>query len=217
MTRSLEYLDAINHLPAGAMLVVPGVEWEEYEEVLNDLGHRPGLRISYDTGKLEIVSPLPEHGICEALLSCLARAFAEAMNLPLEDLASTTWKRSKLQKGVEPDGCFYVANASRIIGKRTIDLNVDPPPDIVLEIDITSDSLAKFPIYAALGVPEIWHCDGDRVEIYFLKSGTYEKTQSSAFLLGLTGSTLTEFLGIGKAQGQTATLDLFRRRIRPKA
>jgi Uma2 family endonuclease len=214
MTRSTDFLEAIAHLPAGSTLVVPDVDWESYEELLENLSDRPALRVSYDTGRLEIVSPLPKHEGCKEILAFLARAFADETDTPLESLGSTTWKRRKLLKGVEPDGCFYVANAARIIGKEDIDLNVDPPPDIAIEIDVTNSSLSKFPIYAALGVPEMWCCDGKNVQIHFLKDGVYTKTEASAFLAGLTGVLLTEFLGVGKAQGQTATLKLFRHRIR---
>jgi Uma2 family endonuclease len=214
MTRTTDFLEAIAHLPAGATLVLPDVDWESYEGLLDSLSDRPGLRVSYDTGRLEIVSPLPRHEIYKEILACLVRGFAEETDTPLESLGSTTWKRRKLLKGAEPDGCFYVANASRITGKEDLDLNVDPPPDIAIEIDTTRSSLSKFPIYAALGVPEMWRCDGKTVEIHRLKDGAYVKTEASAFLVGLTGAILTEFLGVGKAQGQTATLKLFRQRIR---
>jgi Uma2 family endonuclease len=214
MTRNADYLEVIERLPAGAVLVVPGVEWEAYEKLLTDLEVHPALRVSYDAGNLEVTSPLPEHEICEVLLSCLARAFAEETGTPLENLGSTTWKHRKLRKGIEPDGCFYVANASRVIGKPTIDLDVDPPPDIAVEIDTTHASLAKFPIYAALGVPEIWRCDGSRVEFYSLQEGAYISTETSTFLVGLSSATLTEFLRVGKAQGQTRALELFRHRLR---
>ena len=82
-------------------------------------------------------------------------------------------------KGAEPDGSFYVQNADAIIGKRRIDLSVDPPPDVVVEIDITSESLSKFPIYAAFGVPEIWRYDGRAAQIYHLVNQSYVETDAS--------------------------------------
>src|SRR6266516_1204094 len=182
-TRSAEYLEAINHLPAGAILVVPGVGWEQYESLLDDLDARPGVRISYDGGRLEIMSPLPAHEKYKEFISDLARAFAEETSLPLEKLGSTAWKRRRIQKGIEADACFYVANAHRIVGKRKIDLESDPPPDIAVEIDTTNESSSKFPIYAALGVPEIWVYDGKQVEIYCLKDESI-KTDTSNFLVG---------------------------------
>src|SRR5262245_35114566 len=173
MTRSTDFLEAIAHLPAGATLVVPDVDWESYEELLDSLSDQPGLRVSYDTGRLEIVSPLPKHEIYKEILACLVRAFAEKTNAPLESFGSETWRRRKLRKGAEPDACFYVANAPQVTGKEDLDLNVDPPPDIVIEVDTTRSSLSKFPIYAALGVPEMWRCDGKTVETHRLKDGAY--------------------------------------------
>ena len=112
--RTAGYLEAIEHLPEGAILVVPGVSWEEYEELLGDLGARPGVHVSYDQGRLEIMSPLREHEKCKEFISDLARAFAEENNFTLEKFGSTTWKRRRLKKGTEPDACFYVATARSI-------------------------------------------------------------------------------------------------------
>jgi len=213
-TRSAEYLDAINHLPTGAILVVPGVGWDQYEDLLNDLVDRPGVRVSYDGGRLEIMSPLPEHEEYKEFISDLARAFSEETGIPLEKRGSATWKRQRIQRGVEPDTCFYVANAERSAGKRKIDLESDPPPDIAVEIDITNESLSKFPIYAGLGVPEIWRYDGSRVRIYHLEGDAYIETDASRFLRHLPSSMLTEFLDLSKTQSQTAALAAFRQRIR---
>jgi len=165
-TRTAEYLEAIDHLPAGAILIFPEVSWEQYENVLEDLIDRPGLRISYDEGRLEIMSPLPEHEDYKGFISHAVRTLCDELGIELEPRGSATWKRKRIRKGAEPDTCFYVANARRIIGKRKLDLDSDPPPDIVVEVDTTNESLSQFPIYAALGVPEIWRYDGKRVQMY---------------------------------------------------
>ena len=215
-TRSAEYLEAIDHLPAGAILVVPRVGWEQYEDLLNDLADRPGVRVSYDGGRLEIMSPLLEHEEYKEFISDLARAFSEETGAPLEKRGSATWKRRKIQKGVEPDTCFYVANAHQIVGRRKIDLESDPPPDIAVEIDTTNESLSKFPIYAALGVPEIWRYDGKRVQMYRLTGDTYVETDASSFFRDLSSSMLTESLELSKTQSQTEALKAFRQRIRAR-
>ncbi len=215
-TRSAEYLEAIDHLPLGATLVFRQVSWEQYEELLEDLGDRPGLRVSYDEGRLEIMSPLPEREEYKDSIYSLVRAFAEELGITLETRGSATWKRRKLRKGSEPDTCFYVANAERIIGRRKIDLESDPPPDIVVEIETTNESLAKFPIDAALGVPEIWRYDGRQTQFYELAGRTYGEVSVSSFFPGLTAQLLTEFLDLSKSQGQTKALTAFRRRIRAR-
>jgi Uma2 family endonuclease len=99
-------------------------------------------------------SPSAEHEEYKELVLRLVQA-ADRLGIPLETRGSTTFKRRGIAKGVEPDTCFYVARAREVIGKRTIDLETDPPPDIAAEIDIANESLAKLPVYAALGVPEL--------------------------------------------------------------
>jgi Uma2 family endonuclease len=214
-TRGAEYLEAIEHLPAGAILVFPEIPWEEYESLLEDLVDRPGLRVSYDEGRLEIMSPLSEHEDYKDFILQLTRLLSEEFNIPLEPRGSTTWKRRKLRKGAEPDTCFYVTNAHRIIGKRFIDLESDPPPDIVVEIDTTNESMSKFPIYGALGVPEIWQYNGKRVQMYALSPELHYLTiPASRFFPTLTDSLLNEALEESKTQGHTEALRTFRGRVR---
>ena len=204
---------AIDHLPPGSMLVVPCVSWEQYEELLTDLGDRHGLRVSYDRGRLQIMSPSDEHEEYGDSILRLAQTLSEVLGVPLESRGSATWKRGALQRGVEPDTCFYVANAHRVIGRRRIDLDVDPPPDVVVEIDITNESLSKFPIYAALGVPEIWRYDGARVQMFTLSGDRYVSANESRFFPALSCSILTEFLDASKTHGQTEALRRFRQRM----
>ena len=210
------YVEAIDHLPPGAILVFPQVSWDEYEEILGGLVERPGLRVSYNEGRLEIMTPLPEHEEYKELILRIAGALSEELGILLETRGSATWKRRTLQKGAEPDTCFYVVNATRIIGKRKIDLESDPPPDIVVEIDTTHESLSKFSIYAALGVPEIWRYDGAHVQMYGLTRDTYVEAAESRFFPGLSCSMLLESLDLSKTHGQTAALALFRQRIRAR-
>jgi Uma2 family endonuclease len=215
-TRSAEYVEAIEHLPPGATLVFRQVTWDQYEELLEGLADRPGLRVSYDEGKLEIVSLLPEHEEYKDSLYTFVRAFTEEYGITLETRGSATWKRRKLRKGTEPDACFYIANAEKIIGRRKIDLEFDPPPDIAVEIDTTHESLSKFPIYAALCVPEIWIYNGKHTKFYGLSHNSYKEIAASQFLPDLTSQLLTEFLDLSNTQGQTKALLEFRRRIRSR-
>ena len=134
----------------------------------------------------------------------------------MEKLGSATWKRQRIQKGVEPDACFYVANAGRIIGKREIDLESDPPPDIAVEVDTTNSSRDKLPIYAALRIPEIWRYDGKQAEIFQLKADSYFRSETSMFLVGLSSSLLTELIELSKSQSQTTILKLFRQQLRSR-
>jgi Uma2 family endonuclease len=211
--RTTDYLDAIEHLPDGTTLVIPQSSWDEYERLLEDLRDRPHLRVSYDRGRLEIMSPLPEHEEYGRFIDDLVRAFAHKRKMKVQKYGAATWKRQQLDRGVEPDCCYYVANALRVIGKRTFDLEIDPPPDIVVEIDITNESLSKFPIYAALSVPEIWRYDGKSVYFYELVKDRYKELSESASFSGLTPAMLATALEESKKEGQDAALDSFRRRI----
>lgn len=211
-----EILRAAEHLPDGAMLVVPQVAWDDYEYLLDELAEGPHLRVSYDCGRLEIVSPSPEHGEYADFLNDLVRAYADAQDMELEKRGNATWKRKALEKGVEADACYYVQNAERIIGKRTIDLESDPPPDIVVEIDITRNSERKFPIYAALAVPEVWTYDGKKVQLYELSERRYVPILESRFLPRLTGQILADAIEVSKTRGQKTALNAFRRRIRSR-
>ena len=121
--RSTDYRDAVEHLPEGAILVLPDVSWEDYEQLLDDVSDRPGIRLTYDQGRLEIMSPLPEHEEYKEFIARMVYALCAELGLRVEARGSTTWRKKRDAKGTEPDTCFYIANAERIIGKRRIDLN----------------------------------------------------------------------------------------------
>jgi Uma2 family endonuclease len=145
----------------------------------------------------------------------LVLIFCEEFDLRIEKFGSATWLRSLLKRGIEPDTSFYVKNASRIAGKREIDLETDPPPDICVEIDITSDSLNKFPIYALLSVPELWVYNGETCRFFALSDdGRYSETPVSRFLPLLTGRMIADALNVGKFQSQDEARNTFRLRIR---
>ena len=203
----------IEHLPEGATLVLPQFSWEDYERLLEELRERPHLRISYDRGKLEIMSPLPEHEEYGRFIDDLVRVLASTHKLKVQKYGAATWKRQPLLRAVEPDCCYYVANAERVIGKRKFDLEIDPPPDIVVEIDITNESLSKFPIYAALSVPEIWSYDSKTIQFYELAGGKYREVSKSRFFPRLTPSMLAAALELNKTDGQDAALDSFRQQF----
>jgi Uma2 family endonuclease len=209
-----DYLEAIEHLPDGAMLRLEHISWDDYEQLLEELTEWPGMRVSYDRGRVEIMSPSFQHEKFIAFISGLGRILAEEMDLTVEAAGATTYKQERLLQGSEGDESFYVKNASAIIGKRRIDLDIDPPPDIVVEVDITNESLSKFSIYAAFGVPEIWRYDGKQARIYHLADQNYLEGDASLSFPFLTTQAMTEFLEQSKTQGQTVALQAFRHWVR---
>ena len=158
------------------------VSWETYERLLADHGDAPSPRFTFDRGVLDITSPSSEHERCKQTLSLLVDMLAEGLGVDIQNLGSTTFKRSELERGFEADVCFYVQNAERMHGKIHIDPAVDPAPDLVIEVEITSPVLNKLPIYAGFHVPEIWRHDGKRLVILHLRGDEYtEYSQSRAF------------------------------------
>ncbi len=162
------------------MVVMEGIRWQTYEAILADLGDHPGVRLTYDRGRLQIMSPLPEHERYAVLLGQFVRVLAAAAKVPFACLRSTTFRREDLERGLEPDDCFYLTSLRRIMGRRDLDLTRDPPPDLAIEVDVTHSSINRLPIYAALGVPEVWRISGEQVVCLVLNvARAYEQRENS--------------------------------------
>lgn len=187
-------------------MILRDVRWETYECLLVDFQDRSAPRLTFDRGILEILSPLPEHEEHNRALALLVEVVAEERGIDIRNLGSATFKREDLARGFEPDSCFYIQNADAIGGKTRIDLAVDPPPDLVIEIDITHLSLDKFPNYARVGVPEVWRYDGDRLAIFALENKGYDERNQSVALPGLDRVTLSQFVEDSKMLKRTAWL-----------
>ncbi len=208
------YLEAIKHLPEGGSLIVPNVSWQEYERLLDQLGDSNAVRVSYYRGRLEVMSPSQYHEMYKELLVRLADAMATRSDADMESRGSTTFRKGTFPGGAEPDTCFYVQNAHRIIGKREIDLRRDPPPDVVVEIDISSISTDKRDFYAHIGVPEIWRYGDTRLQILHLTEQGYAEAAHSLAFPALTAERLTQVLEQSKTDGQSAALRQFRKWLR---
>ena len=163
-------------------------------------------RFAYDRGMLEIMSPSTENEHTGHIIALLVEVFVEEMNVNVYGVGSTTFRHEDLECGFEPDACFYLQNEENVRGKPRIDLNVDPPPDLVIEVDMTSPSLDKLPIYAHIGVPEVWRCDGERLTIFELGGEAYAQTSRSVALPPLTGEILSGFVKERAALGSAAWL-----------
>jgi Uma2 family endonuclease len=209
-----DYLEAIAHLPAGAVLRMDDGPWEEYEQLLADLGEGYTVRIFYDRGRMEVMAPAYMHEKPKSIMHRLVDALSEELDIDVESAGSTTLKVEMKAKGAEPDDCFYVQNAPLIIGKEDLDLERDPPPDLVVEVNRTSTSLDKFAIYAALGVPEIWRLTGKTVHIYLLAEDHYEESATNRAFPFVSAQTLSEFLAKGLAEGKRKAAHAFRAWVR---
>ena len=216
-TLTTNYLDIIERLPAGALLRLQNVDWDDYEHLLTQMDSHPGHRLSYDCGRLFIVSPSLQHERYKAFAQRLIDILSEEMGLDIEPAGATTFKSKLLKKGLEPDTCVYVLNAPRIIGKHRIKLDVDPPPDVAVEIDMSNDSIDKFPIYAALGVPEIWRYDGEDAHFYRLAGESYEVMQDSIAFPGFSVQDFGKYMERSSVEGYTAAAAAFRKMLRSRS
>ncbi|NES67334.1 MAG: Uma2 family endonuclease [Okeania sp. SIO2D1] len=192
------------------LTLLMGIRWETYQALLLDLAENPGKKLTYDQGTLEIMTPLPEHEINKGFLGRLVQTTTEVLGLEISSLGSTTLSRKDLQKGVEPDECYYITNEELVRGKIKFDLERDPPPDLAIEIDITSSSLDRLTIYAALGIREIWRFDGENLFIYCLENGSYQEQEKSNILPILSKSVILNFLIRRGEKGENALLGEFR-------
>jgi len=173
---------AIATVTSDSRVLLPRVSWETYERLVEDLSNQSAPRMTFDRGTLEIKSPTAEHEDLNRLLSSLVEAACEVLGIDYRNLGSTTFKRDDLFRGFEPDSCFYIQNIDRIRGKKRIALPADPPPDLVIEVDITHPSLDKLPLYAAIGVGEVWQHNGTTLTIYCLEGDHYTAVnESTAF------------------------------------
>jgi Uma2 family endonuclease len=185
-------------------VVLHNISWQQFENLLVDLGESRAARVAYDDGTLEIMTPLPEHEYYKEALGDAIKDIAEVLDQDYESLGSTTWKREIKKAGVEPDNCFYFQNEPRIRGKLEYDLNQDPPPDLALEIDVTSKSLSRFSIYARLGVPEIWCYDSGELKIYQLENEGYIEVETSSVFPTLRVQELPALIEQYRPQGRRA-------------
>ncbi|MBW4612455.1 MAG: Uma2 family endonuclease [Desmonostoc vinosum HA7617-LM4] len=197
------------HVPPGQRVLLQDVTWQELETILEELGEHRGARIAYDRGILEIMAPLPEHEYDKEIIGDLVKALLEELNREFISLGSTTFKNQAMAQGIEPDQCFYIQNESRIREKKRLDLTVDPPPDLALEVDITSRTHPD--IYQALKVSELWRFDKGKLQINILQDGHYIESQESINFPGFSlNEVITYYLEQSMTAGRNATIKAFR-------
>jgi Uma2 family endonuclease len=168
--------------PPVQRFLLTGIAWDGYESLLRMLGDRP-IRITYDRGNLELMSPSATHEEFGQLFGLAIQALAEELGFSCRGLKSTTWRRALVERGIEADECFYLANLGRVLGKRTIDLDIDPPPDLAIEIEVSTDVLDRLAIYGALGIPEVWRFNGQILRVLELQpDATYVERDHSPAL-----------------------------------
>ncbi|MCA6517385.1 MAG: Uma2 family endonuclease, partial [Pseudanabaena sp. M110S1SP2A07QC] len=189
---------------AGQSTVLHDVEWQQFESILQDLGDKRSSRIAYLNGVLEIVMPLPEHEKIKVLISYFVQVLMDELGIDFEGFGSTTFKRVDKLAGLEPDDCFYIQNNVAMRGIRKLDMTIDPPPDLAIEVDVTSKT--KFDVYRILGVPELWLYD-QTLKIYILRDGEYVESQLSSIFGDIPiREVIPQFLEMSLSQGRSKAM-----------
>ena len=164
-------------VPPGHKVVVQNVSWQEFEDILAESGKHRAARIAYSKGILEIITLLPEHETNKLIITDFVEILLEGFNIEFYFLSSTTFKNELIETAIELDNCFYIENEARVRGKNELDLTIDPPPDLALEVEVASRISRD--IYAALGVSELWHFDQGKLQINVLQQGKYVEMEFS--------------------------------------
>ncbi len=200
-------------VPPGHQLLLKNVSWQQFQDILGNLGESRSARLSYSQGTLEIMTPLPEHEDDKVIIADFIKAILEEMDIEFRSLGSTTFENEAMRQAVEPDDCFYIQNEAQIRGKKRLNLEIDPPPDLAIEIDITSRT--KFNNYQELGVAELWRYNGKKLEINNLQSGRYVQSETSLTFPNLPiANVLHDFVEQSKVRGRNATMKAFRAWVR---
>ncbi|MGR8934793.1 MAG: Uma2 family endonuclease [Gammaproteobacteria bacterium] len=200
-------------VPAGHQVLLKNIAWEDFESILEETGEsRKTPRFSYSQGWLELMSPLAVHEDDKSIISDLIKILLEERDSEFRSLGSVTLKNEAMKQAVEPDDCFYIQHESLIRGKDRIDLSIDPPPDLALEIDITHRT--HFNNYEKLGIPELWRFNGRELEILVLENGCYRPSETSLQFPDVAVKRLIpEFLETSKQEGRNKTMRAFRQLV----
>ena len=184
-----------------------GLSWEAYLQILNALPQSRSAKLTYDDGVLEIMMPLEAHEFSARLIERFILTLVELAGMRIKTMGSTTMNYPNLRKGAEPDNAYYIQNQPLVKG-RSVDFSQDPPPDLVIEVDITHTDISKNQFYASLGVPEFWRFDGKLWTIYQLKFGTYVEQPVSPIFPQIFKAQLYEFLELAKEDEIEAVQEL---------
>lgn len=195
-------------------ILLRDVSWEFYRRFIDEVQNQR-VRVTYSDGAMEIMSSLPIHEKIKTLVAQMIELLTLELGIPRASLGSTTYQENTLEKGLEPEECYYFANEPRVRGKDCIDLSVDPPPDLAVEVEITHSMVNRQSIYAAMGVPEIWKWDGDGLRCLVLGSdGRYAPSERSRSLPMLRPADLEPFLARINVDDETTIMRAFRDWVR---
>ncbi|MGD1931727.1 MAG: Uma2 family endonuclease [Leptolyngbyaceae cyanobacterium] len=207
--------EALPIAPGENRVAFQGMDWVAYQQMKALLNERTRARLTYDRGTLEITMPSELHEFYARLIERFIVILVVELGLKIKTLGSTTLDREDLERGAEPDNGYYIQNQPRVAG-RPINLETDPPPDLVVEVDIKHTDIDKNALYAAMGVPEFWRFNGKAWRIYHLRDGEYVECDRSPIFPSIAKAELYQFLVTCQQDEVAAELDL-RSRLREQS
>jgi Uma2 family endonuclease len=189
------------------------IDWTIYDGLLKLFEGRR-LRITYDRGRLEIMTTSPMHERSKKLLARLFETLTEELNIPVLGLGAFTCRREDLDRGLDPDECWYIQHELAMRARTQIDLSTDPPPDLVIEVEVSRSVLNRLGIYAAVGVPEVWRHDGETVRVLRLENNEYVPASASVVVPQAPLDVMVQFLAQRDQLGETGVVRAFRAWVR---
>jgi Uma2 family endonuclease len=190
--------------------VLQNISWQTFKAMLADMGSERNKKLAYDNGILEIMTPQMPHENSNRLIEGFVVVLCEEFGLEVKSTGSLTMTRDDLEQGAEPDSSYYIQNESLVRNQENIDLNTDPPPDLVLEVEYSRSKINKLMLYAAMGVPEFWRYNGTALRIYTLNNGQYSQSDRSPTFAPVLVTEIPRFIEESQKIGQIAATRAFR-------
>mgnify|MGYP006430736635 CR=1 FL=1 len=186
------------------------ITWQTFKAMLAEMGDDRNSRISYESGIVEIMTPLMSHENSNRMIEVFVGIMCEELGLEIKRTGSLTLTRNDLERGAEPDSSYYIRNESLVRNKENINLATDPPPDLVLEIEYSRSAIDKLMLYASMKIPEFWRFNGSTLKVYTLNDQQYTEVELSPTFDPIPVKEIPRFLQQGKIKGENAIAREFR-------
>ena len=194
--------------------LLTNISWQTFKTMLAEMGSQRNNRLAYELGTVEIMTPLMPHENSNRLIEVFIGVMCEESGFEIKRTGSLTLTRDDLERGGEPDSSYYIQNESLVRDRGNIDLTIDPPPDLVLEVEYSRSAIDKLALYASIRIPELWRFNGSVLRVYTLTDGQYTEVESSPTFAPIPVKEIPRFLQQAKTKGENATTRDFRTWVR---
>ncbi len=200
--------------PAEQRTLLANISWQTFKTMLAEMGSERVTRFAYDSGMLEIMTPLMPHENSNRLIEVFVGVLCEELGLEIKRTGSLTLTRDDLKRGSEPDSSYYIQNERLVRDREQIDLESDPPPDLVLEVEYSRSKIDKLSLYAAMGIPEFWRYNGSVLRVYKLEAGQYIESSASLAFAPVPVKEIPRFIFESRKVGELTSTRNFRNWVR---